>query len=452
MKKIIENVCFCIIVICLLFILTGCYKDTSNLDENKIIEENTPINEQAFSWIIEPSIDADDIIDIGIDNTSIIFKNNKYNFISQDGKEILDSYYDNYWINSMESPTEVYVFNSDGNNYKLNSDFSLTEDKYFGAEGIDFNIYYNPKNNEFFRMGFEKITINQFNNTELNEYLKNHKTTIAPYIQINEIGNGEFDFEHLKYGYFNIKDLKIILDAKYDYALPYYDDISAVKENGLAGFINIDGDPIFDFCFEEARSIENKKAWVKKDGKWGLIQINIENNELSQINEGNTNDWKSIYKNFLLNDGITDGYVTNANTTIESYIYFSDLDFDNIPELIYFDGSDVGVGGLIPETVYYINSNNSVENAELDEFYGGNIERKKVYSEKDSKNYLMQCYQGQFFSMYDGLKYYSNDLTEYEKLFDNGTDMYVEPTNFSIYDSAEEKDKEIEDAFLKYNN
>ncbi len=47
----------------------------------------------------------------------------------------------------------------------------------------------------------------------------------------------------------------------------------AVKKDGKWGYIDLNGHEITGFIFEEARPLYEKKAWVKHQGKWGVIEF-----------------------------------------------------------------------------------------------------------------------------------------------------------------------------------
>ncbi len=69
----------------------------------------------------------------------------------------------------------------------------------------------------------------------------------------------------------------IITDFIYDDVDGFYNtDTFAVCKNNKWGFINNKGEQIIDFIFDGAVSIETGKAFVKQNGKWGIIKITDE--------------------------------------------------------------------------------------------------------------------------------------------------------------------------------
>ena len=54
----------------------------------------------------------------------------------------------------------------------------------------------------------------------------------------------------------------------FDDAQPFQGGLAAVILDGDAGFIEPDGTLALGFCYEDARSPYEGKAWVKQDGKW----------------------------------------------------------------------------------------------------------------------------------------------------------------------------------------
>lgn len=57
--------------------------------------------------------------------------------------------------------------------------------------------------------------------------------------------------------------------APYDYS----EGFAALKKDGVWGFLDKSGNIAVPFVFEEARPVYGEKAWVKYQGKWGIISI-----------------------------------------------------------------------------------------------------------------------------------------------------------------------------------
>ena len=88
-------------------------------------------------------------------------------------------------------------------------------------------------------------------------------------------------------------------DAIYNAYLPTYGYIAVNKDGGY-GYYDIDGNEVIP-CgeFEQARPVYDGKAWVKKDGKWGVISINDDKNDINETTKNTntieTNDSKADY-------------------------------------------------------------------------------------------------------------------------------------------------------------
>ena len=116
----------------------------------------------------------------------------------------------------------------------------------------------------------------------LKKHKEKHGTMLECFVEVapTEFTDDEFDkyaeFSNKdlgKYGYYNKENLKIEIEPIYDLAFDFYEDYAAVKQAGVAGFINLKGEELFPFEFEETRSFDNGRAWVKLDGKWGVIEL-----------------------------------------------------------------------------------------------------------------------------------------------------------------------------------
>lgn len=88
-RKIILIMSFLLIT---LVIFTGCNNKEEVQNNSKIeniVEEENVV--KPYAWVIEPKIEAEDIIDLDIrKEVSLIKKGKKYNFINNDqGKELL---------------------------------------------------------------------------------------------------------------------------------------------------------------------------------------------------------------------------------------------------------------------------------------------------------------------------------------------------------------------------
>lgn len=93
---------------------------------------------------------------------------------------------------------------------------------------------------------------------------------------INEAGNVVIPFEYDAAPYLdfnavseNPEQIAFCEGAPYSYSEGYI----ALKKDGLWGYFDTDGNCVTDMVFEEARPLNQGRAYVKKDGKWGIISI-----------------------------------------------------------------------------------------------------------------------------------------------------------------------------------
>lgn len=282
-RKILLMLVFLLIV---LIILTGCNNQGNN--ENLVEIENTYFNKieekeqtKPYNWVIEPKIEAEDIIDLDerID-VSLIKNGKKYNFINNDqGKELLRE--DFFGFAELEDG-EIHIWQEGGKTFKVNEDYTLAESVYAGDYARDI-VYYNTQRKEFFTQNFMYLVVTVENNEEiLKKHKEKHGTMLECFVEVTptEFTDDEFDkyaeFSNKdlgKYGYYNKENLKVEIEPIYDVAFDFYEDYAAVKKDDVAGFINLKGEEIFPFEFEETRSFDNGRAWVKLNGKWGVIEL-----------------------------------------------------------------------------------------------------------------------------------------------------------------------------------
>ena len=125
------------------------------------------------------------------------------------------------------------------------------------------------------------------------------------------------------------------------------DGVIAVNTKDGGCFYDINGDKLTDITdFEEVRPMINGFAWVKKDGKWGVIRLKYDN----QIEE--LNSWQTLYSQYLSNGEykqLGTGFA-NVKTGEEHTLTDEDtkfqlayIDNDDIPELIISGGYSVHI-------------------------------------------------------------------------------------------------------------
>ena len=125
------------------------------------------------------------------------------------------------------------------------------------------------------------------------------------------------------------------------------DGVIAVNTKDGGCFYDINGDKLTGITdFEEVRPMINGFAWVKKDGKWGVIRLKYDN----QIEE--LNSWQTLYSQYLSNGeykqlgtGFANGETGEVYTLTDEDAKFqlAYIDNDDIPELIISGGYSVHI-------------------------------------------------------------------------------------------------------------
>lgn len=237
--------------------------------------------EKIYKWVLEPEIEADDIIDLDIrDNVSLIKKGLKYNLINDDGDKLLK---DDFFGYAIDDNNFYYWAEGSKQVYSFNEDYSFTKSEYAG-DYVPALTYYNTERKELFTQIFMYNAVDTASAGELETFAEKHGTNLECFAEVtpkNFTDDGydvyaEFTDDDLgKYGYYNKENLEITIAPTYDKAFNFYEKLSAVKLDGKAGYIDLEGNIAVPFDFEETRSFDNGKAWVKQDGKWGIIELEV---------------------------------------------------------------------------------------------------------------------------------------------------------------------------------
>lgn len=134
--------------------------------------------------------------------------------------------------------------------------------------------------------------------------------------------------DYLK-GYVNLFS-KLIIPYMYEKALPFSENLAAVRYEGNWGFINEKNQEVIPFEYEYARSFKEGMAPVKKDGKWGYID-----------KLGNVKVPFVLDKAFEFKDGyalitfLSQEYFMDKNLSLLKNLVFEDLYLKDINELPY---------------------------------------------------------------------------------------------------------------------
>lgn len=300
---------------------------------NSSVSESSNEEQDDFSWLREPSVKATNIItpdvsqvntnddfDRAFLNCSIIFNNGKYGFIDYDGDIIVEPSYDNYYI--CNCGRMILYDKQDGEISKsctLNENGTIENGVTF-HESDDTEYYWDDTNKKIYYKAQSESFTKEYNGDN---------TVVAMNANVISIGDNRYSVPaNSNRFYALIKDKEPVTNFDYeDYYAPNYRKIKstavAFKKNGKWGYLNQDGDEIVPFIcsdvfssfngnlteedphpylfsygyvpvcidskyyyydlegnkvsstidFEQARPVINGRAWVKEDGKWGVIQL-----------------------------------------------------------------------------------------------------------------------------------------------------------------------------------
>lgn len=307
-----------------------CFLTGGSYADNQVVS-----SKNEYQWLLKPSIQAANIIssDLGYVNTddevnrsfvqtSIIYNNGKYGFINYDGSIILEPSYDYYYICNCG---QMILYNM--------SDEEISEICTLDKQGqivYDTYIHEDDAPEYFWDETTQKTYVKKKNEDYAREYTENG-IVVAAKTTVTMIEYNSYSIPALTNPVYGVvKDNKMLTDFEYeDYYAPPFRSVKstaiALKKNGKWGYISEDGSEIIPFecddilssyngsinnisdkshpylfsdgfvpvcidssycyynmsgeCvvshgeFEQARPVVNGKAWVKCNGKWGVIQL-----------------------------------------------------------------------------------------------------------------------------------------------------------------------------------
>lgn len=353
MKKII---CSAVSAALCVSILAGCSLPGMGNDDDDDFFNNsysTDVTEQkgdAYSWLVKPSISADNIITFdgsqvnpddeknsAYSHYSVIRDNGKYGLIDYNGNIVVSAQYDDYYTCSCGEITLFNVIDENEEKYEY-----CTIDN--TNQVVNYVMQHEDKSPEYFwDSENKKVYVKNKNSSSGTEY-KGKKTVVVGEADIKENSDGTFDITPKEASFYGLaKKNKLILDMNYsDYYAPAYKGagltgIALKDQSGKWGYVGSDGNVIIDFkcdgdmnsyngmiiddenvshpylftgdyvpvlinasygyydiegnCvvnpgeFEQARPVHNGRAWVRKDGLWGVIQLGeiVEEEEPSKV-------------------------------------------------------------------------------------------------------------------------------------------------------------------------
>lgn len=215
---------------------------------------------QAYRWLIEPTINADNIISFDgsqVDpnnekntayaNYSVIRQNGKYGIIDYSGNMVVPAEYDDYYTCWCGEVTLFNIINEKNDEYEYCSIDSLNQVVYYAAEHHDSSPKYYWNSNE------EKIYVKDADEEQGEEYT-GKKAVVVCEADVKKSDNGFYDISPVSEPLYGLaKKDKLILDMQYtDFYAPAYKGagltcIAFENDEGKWGYVGSDGKTIIDF-------------------------------------------------------------------------------------------------------------------------------------------------------------------------------------------------------------
>lgn len=215
---------------------------------------------QAYRWLIEPTINADNIISFDgsqVDpnnekntayaNYSVIRQNGKYGIIDYSGNMVVPAEYDDYYTCCCGEVTLFNIINEKNDEYEYCSIDSSNQVVYYAAEHHDSSPKYYWNSNE------EKIYVKDADEEQGEEYT-GKKAVVVCEADVKKSDNGFYDISPVSEPLYGLaKKDKLILDMQYtDFYAPAYKGagltcIAFENDEGKWGYVGSDGKTIIDF-------------------------------------------------------------------------------------------------------------------------------------------------------------------------------------------------------------
>lgn len=339
-----------------------------------------------YSWVLEPSVQADNIIvfdssqidpdnesNTAYINASVIYRNGMYGFIDYAGNIIVNPAYSNFYTSA---GGEMVLYNV------TNEETGEREYCTLDSQGQVLNYVkdYEDYSPDYYWNSDEKAVYVKDKNEDRATRYTGKKTVVVSKAEISDAGNGWFEVKNIDESAFALaKEDELILDFEYtDYYAPAFKGAGltaiALEKNGKWGYVSSSGKEIIPFkcdgilssysgsliddaesihpylfteefvpvsigstygyynidgeCvvspgeFEQARPVHNGRAWVRKNGMWGIIQLG----EIIEEEESSDNDskvtttvtsftWSSSTTTTTTTTSVTSSAVTSEETT-----------------------------------------------------------------------------------------------------------------------------------------
>lgn len=215
---------------------------------------------QAYRWLIEPTINADNIISFDgsqVDpnnekntayaNYSVIRQNGKYGIIDYSGNMVVPAEYDDYYTCWCGEVTLFNIINEKNDEYEYCSIDSSNQVVYYAAKHHDSSPRYYWNSNE------EKIYVKDADEEQGEEYT-GKKAVVVCEADVKKSDNGFYDISPVSEPLYGLaKKDKLILDMQYtDFYAPAYKGagltcIAFENDEGKWGYVGSDGKTIIDF-------------------------------------------------------------------------------------------------------------------------------------------------------------------------------------------------------------
>lgn len=285
---------------------------------------------------------------IAYDQCSIIKQNGKYGIIQYDGSYIANPEYEDYFYDSVYeiAVSDPRVENSDTIKDTLvtpdDGELNISTDTAWGRGNITNKYIYDETSNQVYCITAPPDRANVYSKS-IGTLVEDYRTDILG--EYDEDNNGYaisrditfFNETSPKYGI--AKDGKLIVPCEYeDGCMNFSGGVTALKKDGKWGYFDQNGTQIIDFIcepfaskvlyggwdkgkgtsanypflasdyipikidgkcgyydtsgnevipcgtFEDVRPVHNHLAWVKKDGKWGVIELKeLENQTITAV-------------------------------------------------------------------------------------------------------------------------------------------------------------------------
>lgn len=356
-------------------------------------------NMKNFTWIVEPTIEADDIYYVQETDAfkytyndlaqhfkspyAVVKKGETLGLINYDGEleaeleyKKITKFSTSHYLLECIQPKYSESFQTEWNMYVLDEFGNIEEAEGMGSGAPSSEFYW-----------CEGLHYRDENAEWMMDYLITPKTAI-PVLKSSKIWDSQNEMEPLKPPYAICKDGQLVTKFEYDECGSCSEGLLAVCKDGKWGYVDEEGKIVIpieydaswskygeynsfdagilkDYCYAasygyvnlckngkwELKDIEGKqvilpgffekicpvyegKCWVKKDGKWGVIQLNVENKK--QV-ENVTPKYLNIYGPIL--NEIFEKSGGAAEFADDNTYFLYDIDKDNIKELIALQGT-----------------------------------------------------------------------------------------------------------------